>query len=134
MPPETITNVCPKAKIAMTAIWVATLKRLANVKKNGDKKSHNNDEDYEPAERSAARQQLSRVLSSGLCYSTAASSPFVASSMTLSWVASSADSSPVIRPAAHHEDTVAHPEHFRKLAGDHQDAGPRFSVSSFMSS
>src|SRR3712207_5858551 len=37
MPPETITNVWPKARMAITAIWIPTLERLLGVRKKGER-------------------------------------------------------------------------------------------------
>src|SRR5918998_460368 len=123
IPPETITNVWPSARMAITAIWIPTLERLLNVRKKGERMV-------------ITMQRMSKPPSGPPRDSS--SRDFILSTMLPNRGLASQrcklhDVLPVrllrrklarYTAPAHHQYPVAHLQDLRQVARDHQYPGP----------
>src|SRR5215211_3164198 len=122
MPPETITKVWPRARMAITAIWVPTLKRLLNVRKYGERMVITTHRIMSP-QSGPLRERISLGLILSATLANGGLAPLCRERHDL--LLAGFLPGELARDAAprHHQYPVAQAQHLQEIARYHQDTG-----------
>src|SRR5215218_4743498 len=122
MPPETITKVWPRARMAITAIWVPTLKRLLKVRKYGERMVITTHRIMSP-QSGPLRERISLGLILSATLANGGLAPLCRERHDL--LLAGFLPGELARDAAprHHQYPVAQAQHLREIARYHQDTG-----------